>query len=92
LRWRSSATITVGRSFLQPSQLIRDFDVRVKLNLIKGVMGTMGKEGELADLRVVKAPAHWVRTRMTPRSRRAWAVFWHKFRAAICGSCFICRD
>jgi amidophosphoribosyltransferase len=25
----------VGRSFLQPSQLIRDFDVRVKLNLIK---------------------------------------------------------
>jgi amidophosphoribosyltransferase len=24
----------VGRSFLQPSQLIRDFDVRVKLNLI----------------------------------------------------------
>ncbi|RPI97834.1 MAG: amidophosphoribosyltransferase, partial [Chloroflexi bacterium] len=25
----------VGRSFLQPTQLIRDFDVRVKLNLIK---------------------------------------------------------
>jgi amidophosphoribosyltransferase len=25
----------VGRSFLQPSQLIRDFNVRVKLNLIK---------------------------------------------------------
>jgi amidophosphoribosyltransferase len=25
----------VGRSFLQPSQLIRDFDVRVKLNLIE---------------------------------------------------------
>ena len=25
----------VGRSFLQPSQLIRDFDVRVKLNLIQ---------------------------------------------------------
>ena len=24
----------VGRSFLQPSQLIRDFDVRMKLNLI----------------------------------------------------------
>ena len=24
----------VGRSFLQPSQLIRDFNVRVKLNLI----------------------------------------------------------
>ncbi len=24
----------IGRSFLQPSQLIRDFDVRVKLNLI----------------------------------------------------------
>ena len=25
----------IGRTFLQPSQLIRDFDVRVKLNLIK---------------------------------------------------------
>ena len=25
----------IGRSFLQPSQLIRDFDVRVKLNLIE---------------------------------------------------------
>ena len=33
-RWRSCATTTSGRSFLQPSQLIRDFDVRVKLNLI----------------------------------------------------------
>ena len=31
----------VGRSFLQPSQLIRDFNVRVKLNLIKeAVAGT----------------------------------------------------
>src|ERR1700722_15674135 len=28
----------VGRSFLQPSQLIRDFDVRVKLNLIRGLV------------------------------------------------------
>jgi amidophosphoribosyltransferase len=28
----------VGRSFLQPSQLIRDFDVRVKLNLISGLV------------------------------------------------------
>ena len=28
----------VGRSFLQPSQLIRDFDVRVKLNLIEGLV------------------------------------------------------
>ena len=28
----------VGRSFLQPSQLIRDFDVRVKLNLIGDVV------------------------------------------------------
>ena len=25
----------IGRTFLQPSQLIRDFDVRVKFNLIK---------------------------------------------------------
>lgn len=28
----------VGRSFLQPSQLIRDFDVRVKLNLVSGLV------------------------------------------------------
>jgi amidophosphoribosyltransferase len=28
----------VGRSFLQPSQKIRDLDVRVKLNLIKGLV------------------------------------------------------
>src|SRR5207244_7112636 len=28
----------IGRTFLQPSQLIRDFDVRVKLNLIKGAV------------------------------------------------------
>jgi amidophosphoribosyltransferase len=28
----------VGRSFLQPSQLIRDFDVRVKLNLIEDLV------------------------------------------------------
>lgn len=28
----------VGRSFLQPSQLIRDFDVRVKLNLIRDLV------------------------------------------------------
>ena len=28
----------VGRSFLQPSQLIRDFDVRVKLNLISDLV------------------------------------------------------
>jgi amidophosphoribosyltransferase len=28
----------VGRSFLQPSQLIRDFDVRVKLNLIEALV------------------------------------------------------
>ena len=28
----------VGRSFLQPSQLIRDFDVRVKLNLIASLV------------------------------------------------------
>jgi amidophosphoribosyltransferase len=28
----------VGRSFLQPSQLIRDFDVRVKLNLIAALV------------------------------------------------------
>ena len=28
----------IGRTFLQPSQLIRDFNVRIKLNLIKGAV------------------------------------------------------
>jgi amidophosphoribosyltransferase len=28
----------VGRSFLQPTQLIRDFNVRVKLNLIESLV------------------------------------------------------
>ena len=32
----------VGRSFLQPSQLIRDFDVRVKLNLIEELVKANG--------------------------------------------------
>jgi len=32
----------IGRTFLQPSQLIRDFDVRVKLNLIKEMVAGNG--------------------------------------------------
>ena len=40
----------VGRSFLQPSQLIRDFDVRVKLNLIDRTgQGQAGHRGGRFD-------------------------------------------
>jgi amidophosphoribosyltransferase len=41
----------VGRSFLQPSQLIRDFDVRVKLNLITELVKTSGDRGGRPRLR-----------------------------------------
>ena len=42
----------VGRSFLQPSQLIRDFDVRVKLNLIGEVV--KGKRVVVVDDSIVR--------------------------------------
>jgi amidophosphoribosyltransferase len=42
----------VGRSFLQPSQLIRDFDVRVKLNLIGEVV--RGKRVVVVDDSIVR--------------------------------------
>src|SRR5215471_10327546 len=42
----------VGRSFLQPSQLIRDFDVRVKLNLIEGLVN--GKRVIVVDDSIVR--------------------------------------
>ena len=42
----------VGRSFLQPSQLIRDFDVRVKLNLIGEVVN--GKRVVVVDDSIVR--------------------------------------
>jgi len=42
----------VGRSFLQPSQLIRDFDVRVKLNLIKELV--KGKRVIVVDDSIVR--------------------------------------
>ena len=42
----------VGRSFLQPSQLIRDFDVRVKLNLIKELVA--GKRVIVVDDSIVR--------------------------------------
>jgi len=42
----------VGRSFLQPSQLIRDFDVRVKLNLITELV--MGKRVIIVDDSIVR--------------------------------------
>jgi len=42
----------VGRSFLQPSQLIRDFDVRVKLNLIQELV--KGKRVIVVDDSIVR--------------------------------------
>ena len=42
----------VGRSFLQPSQLIRDFDVRVKLNLIAELV--RGKRVIVVDDSIVR--------------------------------------
>lgn len=42
----------VGRSFLQPSQLIRDFDVRVKLNLIPELVE--GKRVIIVDDSIVR--------------------------------------
>ncbi|HSH94465.1 MAG TPA: amidophosphoribosyltransferase [Roseimicrobium sp.] len=42
----------VGRSFLQPSQLIRDFNVRVKLNLIKELV--QGKRVIIVDDSIVR--------------------------------------
>jgi amidophosphoribosyltransferase len=42
----------VGRSFLQPSQLIRDFDVRVKLNLINELVE--GKRVIVVDDSIVR--------------------------------------
>lgn len=42
----------VGRSFLQPTQLIRDFDVRVKLNLIKELV--RGKRVIVVDDSIVR--------------------------------------
>src|SRR5437763_17048384 len=41
----------IGRTFLQPSQLIRDFDVRVKLNLIKEMVA--GKRVVVVDDSIV---------------------------------------
>ena len=42
----------IGRTFLQPTQLIRDFDVRVKLNLIKELV--KGKRVVVVDDSIVR--------------------------------------
>jgi amidophosphoribosyltransferase len=42
----------IGRTFLQPTQLIRDFDVRVKLNLIKEMVA--GKRVVVVDDSIVR--------------------------------------
>ena len=51
----------VGRTFLQPSQLIRDFSVRVKLNLIKEMVA--GKRVVVVDDSIVRGTT--ARARLT---------------------------
>ncbi len=51
----------VGRSFLQPSQLIRDFDVRVKLNLITDLV--KGKRVIIVDDSIVRGTTCRARVR-----------------------------
>jgi amidophosphoribosyltransferase len=51
----------VGRSFLQPSQLIRDFNVRVKLNLIEELVS--GKRVVIVDDSIVRGTTF--KTRVT---------------------------
>jgi amidophosphoribosyltransferase len=51
----------VGRSFLQPSQLIRDFNVRVKLNLIEELVN--GKRVVIVDDSIVRGTTF--KTRVT---------------------------
>lgn len=51
----------VGRSFIQPTQLIRDFDVRVKLNLIKDLVS--GKRVIIVDDSIVRGTTCKMRVR-----------------------------
>lgn len=51
----------VGRSFLQPSQLIRDFDVRVKLNLINELVE--GKRVIVVDDSIVRGTTSKMRVK-----------------------------
>jgi amidophosphoribosyltransferase len=51
----------VGRSFLQPSQLIRDFDVRIKLNLIASLV--KGKRVVIVDDSIVRGTTCKARVR-----------------------------
>ena len=53
----------IGRTFLQPSQLIRDFDVRVKLNLIKEAVA--GKRVVVVDDSIVRGTTARARARTT---------------------------
>jgi amidophosphoribosyltransferase len=51
----------VGRSFLQPSQLIRDFNVRVKLNLIEELVS--GKRVIIVDDSIVRGTTCKIRVK-----------------------------
>ena len=58
----------VGRSFLQPSQLIRDFDVRVKLNLIASLV--KDKRVVIVDDSIVRGTTCKARVNNAQGSRR----------------------
>jgi amidophosphoribosyltransferase len=51
----------IGRTFLQPSQLIRDFNVRIKLNLIREVV--TGKRVVIIDDSIVRGTTSRARVR-----------------------------
>jgi len=51
----------VGRTFIQPSQLIRDFKVRVKLNPVKAVL--KGKKAAVIEDSIVRGTTSKVRVR-----------------------------
>ena len=66
----------IGRTFLQPTQLIRDFNVRVKLNLIKELV--KGKRVVVVDDSVVRGTTARARVVNLARSQA--------LRRCICGS------
>ena len=60
----------IGRTFLQPSQLIRDFDVRVKLNLIREAVA--GKRVVVVDDSIVRGTTGVCWMPPHPTGERLW--------------------
>jgi amidophosphoribosyltransferase len=74
----------VGRTFLQPSQLIRDFGVRVKLNLIKEMVA--GKRVVVVDDSIVRGTTARARV-ITLREAGAKEVHMRVSSPPITGPC-----